>query len=205
MPDPTSEATTAGCKAPKAIQDRHLSKDGKWRYFPKVPNLVQYTSTGTYYARAKLNGNSVRRSLETTVFSVAKLKLADKLKEIRKPRAPLGSFGEALERYLAEMEHDHTILPNTLKYRRNCLQALAATWPALGGLPLGKITAAGCKEWARSSALESSERNCICQNRTSLTRYSGPWRRLAGGRPGTARTWPASWRTPAVESARPRK
>ena len=39
-----------------------LSPDGKWRSFPKVHNLLQYTSTGLYFARLKVNGKLIRRS-----------------------------------------------------------------------------------------------------------------------------------------------
>jgi len=43
-----------------------LSNDGKWRSFPKVPNLVQYISTGTFYGRVKVDGKLYRESLKTT-------------------------------------------------------------------------------------------------------------------------------------------
>src|ERR1043165_9903551 len=50
-----TEATHAGARRPrKATPDRHLSKDGKWRSFPEAPNLIQYVTAGTYYARCKV-------------------------------------------------------------------------------------------------------------------------------------------------------
>ena len=149
MLNPNSEATTEGAQSPKTTRGHRESKDGRWRYFPKVPNLLQYKSTGTYYARAKVNGNNVRLSLGTDVFSVAKQKLPDKLKEIRKPRPALGSFAEAREQYEAQLEHDHTIGPGTQKYRRDCLNALVKSWPGLQELPLLKITGAACRAWAQ--------------------------------------------------------
>jgi hypothetical protein len=42
-----------------------------------VTNLLRNRQSGTYYARAKVNGKQKWRSLETKVFSVAKLKLPD--------------------------------------------------------------------------------------------------------------------------------
>ena len=69
-----NEATTAGTRRiQKAKRDLHLSKDGKWRSFPKVPNLLQYVIPGTYYAPRKTDGKSVRASLETKVFTLAKV------------------------------------------------------------------------------------------------------------------------------------
>src|SRR5438445_8889290 len=98
-----NEATTAGeRRLRKAKRDPHLSKDGKWRSFPKVPNLLQYVIAGTYYARCKVNGKPVRASLETDVFSTAKLRLADKLKELRKPKAEVGTFADGRIKYEAE-------------------------------------------------------------------------------------------------------
>ena len=66
----------ADAKGPKSNREAHLSKDGKWRSFSKVPGLLQYVCTGTYFARAKVGSNNIRASLETDVFTKAKLKLA---------------------------------------------------------------------------------------------------------------------------------
>jgi hypothetical protein len=45
-----------------------LSKDGKWRSFPKVPHLLQYVSNGNYYGRIKMGGKLIRESLQGTNF-----------------------------------------------------------------------------------------------------------------------------------------
>jgi len=60
------ENTAGKAKTPKDLGDRNLSNDGKWRSFPKVPNLVQYISTGTFYGRVKVDGKLYRESLKTT-------------------------------------------------------------------------------------------------------------------------------------------
>ena len=39
-----------------------LSKDGKWRSFPKAPRLLQHVSSGTYYARLHTGGKIIRQS-----------------------------------------------------------------------------------------------------------------------------------------------
>jgi hypothetical protein len=54
-----------------------LSKDGKWRSFPKVPNLLQYVSNGNYYGRIKMGGKLIRESLDTDIWTEAKSRLAD--------------------------------------------------------------------------------------------------------------------------------
>jgi hypothetical protein len=46
-----------------------------------VSRLLQYVSNADYYGRFKVNGKAIRESLETTVWTIARLKLSDSLKE----------------------------------------------------------------------------------------------------------------------------
>jgi hypothetical protein len=66
-----------------------LSSDGKWRSFPRVPHLLQYVSSGTYFARIKIKGKLIRESLETTVGTIAQLKLVDFLKDKFSAKLPM--------------------------------------------------------------------------------------------------------------------
>jgi len=50
-------------------REASLSADGKWRSFPKVPNLLQYVSNGNYYGRIKVGGKLIRESLGTAVWT----------------------------------------------------------------------------------------------------------------------------------------
>jgi hypothetical protein len=67
-------------------------------------NLIRYTPSGTYFARLRVNGKLIRKTLKTDVLSVAKLRLADFEKVERQgaesrtnvSRGKL-TFGEALE------------------------------------------------------------------------------------------------------------
>jgi hypothetical protein len=94
---------------PKTKRSDNLSTDGKWRSFPKVPNLLQYVVAGTYYARCKVKGKPVRIALETDVFTTAKLRLPDKLKEIRKPKAVVGTFADGRLKFERQTNSDHTL------------------------------------------------------------------------------------------------
>jgi hypothetical protein len=60
-----------------------VSKDGQWRPFPKVPHLLQYVSNGNYYGRIEVGGKIIRESLKTGVWTTAKLRLTDLLKELQ--------------------------------------------------------------------------------------------------------------------------
>ena len=48
-----------------------------------VQNLMRYRRSGTYFARFKVGGRLIRQSLDTTVFSVAKQRLPDKMRQFQ--------------------------------------------------------------------------------------------------------------------------
>ena len=52
-------------------REEHLSKDGKRRSFPKVPHLPQYVISDNYIGKVKINGKTIRKSLQTPVWSTA--------------------------------------------------------------------------------------------------------------------------------------
>jgi hypothetical protein len=81
-----------------------LSKNGKWRSFPKVPHLLQYVISGNYFGKVKINGKTVRTSLQTSVWSTAQLRLNDFLKEPRENRNDVDAptFKEAVELFNTE-------------------------------------------------------------------------------------------------------
>ena len=151
------KATRANANAPKDIRDPNLSKDGKWRSFPKVPNLLQYVSTGTFYGRATVDGKIYRESLKTTVFSVAKQKLPDYLKEKLRKKRQIGApatFAGARQLYEQDLENDHALSESMKRYRRYCIKKLLDSWPGLDSLKLNRINDADCKEWAGRIATE---------------------------------------------------
>lgn len=131
-------------------RDESLSKDGKWRSFPKVPNLLQYVSNGHYYGRIKVGGKIIRESLKTSVWTTAKLRLAEFLKTQQEAKAVVvpPTFNEAVELFKRELENDNTIKPRSKEYRLTCLKKIETSWPELWTLRLDNITPAACKEWA---------------------------------------------------------
>jgi len=60
------------------MKTKNPESDSLWTKAP-VANLVRYEPSGIYFARAKVRGKLVRKSLDTNVLSVAKLRLADVL------------------------------------------------------------------------------------------------------------------------------
>src|ERR1039458_8455451 len=59
----------------KAVQNP--ANPGKEWQKTSFANLIRYVPSGTYYARLRVKGKLIRRSLKTDVLSVAKLRLSD--------------------------------------------------------------------------------------------------------------------------------
>ena len=131
-------------------REEHISANGKWRSFPKVPHLQQYVSSGIYFGKVKISGRTFKKSLETTVWTTAQLKLTDFLKEHRENRntAEPPNFTAAWERYGQEIENDTRLKPKSREYRRLCMAKIEATWPELWKLRIDEITPPACREWA---------------------------------------------------------
>jgi len=129
-----------------------ISKDGKWRSFTRVPHLLQYVSSGAYFARIKIRGKIFRQSLETDVWSDAQLRLVDFLKEKQTIREAGNEqkvpFSTATELYKKRVENDHSMKKRSKGYRFLCIRKIESSWPGITSRILGEITEAECREWA---------------------------------------------------------
>jgi len=135
-------------------RETNISPDGKWKSFPRTPNLLQYVPNGVFHGRLKVNGKILKSSLETDLFTTAKLRLSDFVKNQRKKasRSVSGTFSEAREKYEREVDADHTLKEASKRYRRNCIKALLRTWPGLDAKAPAKITEEDSREWANRFA-----------------------------------------------------
>jgi integrase len=131
-------------------REEHLSTDGKWRSFPKVPHLLQYVISGNYFGKVKIHGKTIRQSLQTTVWTTAQLRLNDFLKKHRENRNKIGppKFSEAVEYFKSDLASDSTMKASSKGYRLDCLQKLQRTWPGLWDSRLDEISSQACKDWA---------------------------------------------------------
>lgn len=163
-----SDTTTTGATGIAKRPHTTTSKDGRWRTFHKHAGLMQFIPAGTYYARCKVRGKAIRASLRTEVFTAAKLRLPDKLRELRKPKTPAGTFGEARALYEADLAADHTLAEGSRQYRKARIAALLKTWPGeqnpskptqLDETNLSKITETDCREWAKRFSAQFDEQN----------------------------------------------
>jgi integrase len=124
-----------------------------WTKAP-VANLVRYEPSGIYFARAKVRGKLVRKSLDTNILSVAKLRLADVLDAEHRAVAPSQTkivgkmiFGDALGIFRERQKHATDVKDSTKKYNERAAIDLLKTWAGLEQMDVKRITKFDCLEW----------------------------------------------------------
>ena len=107
-----------------------------WESTP-VQNLIRYRPSGTYFARFKVGGKLIRQSLETAVFSVAKLRLPDKIREHRSHNESVKAFAsgkmtvsDAARAYLEKVDASASLKPRSKAYNRMLFDFIKRSWPA---------------------------------------------------------------------------
>ena len=112
-----------------------------------VPCLVVNLDSGVFYARVKVKHRIVWRSLDTDVFTTAKLRLGDKLTEIRKAlskptRTQIDSnttFSEAMEVYKRSVNAS-ALKPRAKEFKLRAEFTLRRTWKPIFERTLRNIT-----------------------------------------------------------------
>ena len=136
--------------------------ESRWQKTP-VANLVRHVQSGNYYARIRVRGKLIWKSLKTDRISVAKLRLGDFHKEERQRASTLAavargkmSFGDALATYQQKLQNDPNIKPKTREYYDFRIKALLKSWPELKNRDVSKISRAECEAWSVSNAKQVS-------------------------------------------------
>jgi integrase len=118
-------------------------------------NLVRYVPSGTYYARLRVAGKLIRKSLKTDVLPVAKLRLGDLDKQERQraestDAAARGKMtvGDAVEIHKQRVAGDASLKPRTKEYDGQRLVALLKSWPGLKEKLIRDVTKTDCLNWA---------------------------------------------------------
>jgi len=180
--------------------DQHEPR-GNWQKTPYA-NLVRYVPSRTYFARIRIKGNLIVKSLKTDSISVAKLRLADLEKTERQAAenndlmlAGKMTFGDCLQIYRQRLHADSTLKPRTKAYHEERITALLKSWPQLNEQDTRKITKSDCLTWAarfRGGASPSAYNHTISVLRHVIeigvetgARYDNPARfiKRAGERP----------------------
>jgi integrase len=82
------------------------------------------------------------------VFTTAKLRLPDKLKEMRKPKAVVGTFADGRLQFERQTQTDHTLAELSKVYRLRCVASILKSWPELDALKVDKIQEQDVRDWA---------------------------------------------------------
>ena len=127
-----------------------------WQKTP-FANLLRYKPSKTYFARIRVRGKLIRRSLETQLLTVAKMRLADvekKERQIANSHSAVAggkmTFGDALAVYRVRLQGGQTRAkkPRSKAYREERIAALLKSWPTLEKTDVRKISNADCLNWA---------------------------------------------------------
>lgn len=141
-------------------------KEQRWER-TNVTNLLRNRQSGTYYARVKVNGKQKWRSLDTAVFTVAKLRVADVEKTIRsQARAtvaqladdtlPETSVSRFIAAYRATVQNNSSLAASTKARALDSVKTLIKTWPELPSRDVRRLTATDCAAWATKALREGT-------------------------------------------------
>jgi integrase len=136
--------------------------ESDWTKTPYA-NLIRYEPSKKYFARLRVKGKLIRRSLKTTSLTVAKLRLADLEKTERGLAASLEAvaegkmtFGDCLEIFKTRVANDPEAKPKTKEYYSYRIMALLESWPELAKLDVSRITRSQCLDWGSRNAAQCS-------------------------------------------------
>jgi integrase len=129
-------------------------QNGPWQKTPYA-NLIRYVPSRTYFARIRIQGKLIVKSLKTDSIAVAKLRLGDLEKDERQNaehRAAVTTgkmtFGDCLTLHRDRLQADPNFKPRTKEYYEYRTKALLKSWPGLNEQDVRKITKSDCLNWA---------------------------------------------------------
>src|SRR6516162_1210977 len=100
--------------------------------------LYRYSSNGVYYARIKVRGKEIRRSLETTDRALAKRRLSvlkDEQSQIDRSKSKL-TLTELCDQYLKTVQHQKA---KTVERKVHIVARIKRDWPTGSSSQLSKI------------------------------------------------------------------
>jgi hypothetical protein len=123
---------------------------GPWQKTPYA-NLTRYVPSHTYFARIRIQGKLIVRSLKSDSIAVAKLRLADLEKDERQTAEHCAAvatgkmtFGDCLTLHRERLQADPNFKPKTKEYYEYRTKALLKSWPGLNEQDVRRITKSDC-------------------------------------------------------------
>jgi integrase len=129
----------------------------------KVQYLLKNTDSGRFYGRWTVSGKQIWRSLDTDVFTVAKLRLNDEGAKIERRRGSItaveagtGTVADFIAIY-KERSNAHSELKASSKTARMvALKKLRKTWPELETMKPAQVTSAAVGQWVNRFKTEGT-------------------------------------------------
>ncbi len=136
------------------MKQGQLEPDKLWQK-TSVTNLVRYKPSAKLFARVRVGGKLILKSLKTDKISVAQLRLADLVKQERQAFENQQAvaegkltFGAALKIYRERVKGDASLKQRTKDHREERISTILRTWPNIEKLDARKITKHDCLRWA---------------------------------------------------------
>jgi integrase len=120
--------------------------------------LYRYSSNGVYYARLKVDGKEIKRSLGTTDRTLARRQLSalkDEVRQIDRSQGKL-TLAELCERYLKTVQHQK---PKTVERKAFIVGRTKNDWPTGRLTQVGKIKPSDVDLWLSRYRFGSASRN----------------------------------------------
>ena len=131
-----------------------MSKTTTWERTP-VQNLLRNGESGRYFGRWTVAGKQIWRTLNTDVFSVAKLRLGVEAAKIEARRgrsaavaSGAGTVGDLMALYAERSQASTDLKPSSISARLVALKKLQKTWPGLAALKPAQVSRAAVNDWA---------------------------------------------------------
>jgi hypothetical protein len=142
---------------------------------------VRHIQSGNYYARIRVRGKLIWKSLKTDRISIAKLPLGDFHKEQRQLAAAHTAvargkmtFGAVLETFRQRLMGDYALKERSKTYRQERIAALLKSWPNLETTDVTQFSKTDCLAWAWRFGQKGSPSASI----TQLARCDWSWTSL---------------------------
>ena len=136
------------------VQNDQSEREPLWQK-TSVTNLVRYKPSRKLFARVRVGGKLILKSLKTDKISVAQLRLADLVKQERQAlenqRAVAEgkmTFGDALRIYRERVRGDASLKQRTKDHREERIATILRTWRGIEPLDVRKITKHDCLTWS---------------------------------------------------------
>jgi len=138
----------------KKDQKKQEEPNSLWQK-TQYANLIRYVPSGTYFARFRIKGKLVWRSLKTDRVGIAHIRLPDEIEKERRKAENASALakgkmtgGDAIRMYNERIQGRVDLKPLTKAYHSQRIGSLLKSWSALEKTDLSKVTKTDCLNWA---------------------------------------------------------